>query len=33
VQRFLAQQSELEKVVFVCFSAAARESYERLLGG
>jgi len=33
VQSFLSQQGSLEKVMFVCFSAAAREAYERLLGG
>jgi len=31
VQRFPAQQGTLEKVIFVCFSAAARQAYEELL--
>jgi len=33
VQSFLSQQGSLEQVIFVCFSAAAREAYERLMGG
>jgi O-acetyl-ADP-ribose deacetylase (regulator of RNase III) len=33
VQRLLAQPGTLRKVVFVCFSAPARQAYERLLGG